>query len=313
MLSLTNVGKRYGRAAALKDVSFDLAPGRVLAVIGANGAGKSTLIKAIVGLIRFSGTVTLDGIDVTANPKAVRRLIGYLPQHAALAPDLTVQEAAIFYGQLKGIDAARARLAVEAAGLAAHSTKRVGELSGGMNQRLGLSLALLADPPVVILDEPAAGLDVAARLDLRRLIREQRAAGKSVILSTHWLEDVPYIADDALLLDQGEVVYYGPASALATAYAAPSRLFLRLNGRMPDAIPLVRAVEAAASIDQAGDWLVVSCPAGDKAQVVEALIGAGIAILDFRVEEASVGDAVLRMKDARDSAPGRVPILEAVS
>jgi len=298
MLNVSNLSKRYGKNDALKDVSFDLDTGRVLAVIGANGAGKTTLIKSIVGVMRFTGTVTINGIDVAAKAKAARRLIGYLPQRSAIAPDLTVREAAVFYAQLRGVDETRAREAVEAAGLTEHAEKHVGELSGGMNQRLGLSLALLSDPPLVILDEPAAGLDVAARLDLRRLIREQRAAGKSVLLSTHWLEDVPYIADDALLLDQGEVVYSGPASALATGFAAPSRLFLRLNGRMPDAIPLVRGVPSTRSVDQAGDWLVVSCPAGDKARVVETLVEAGITILDFRVEEASVGDAVLRMRDA---------------
>lgn len=301
MLSVSNLGKRYGKTDALANVTFDLESGRVLAVIGANGAGKTTLIKAIVGVIRYSGSITVDGLDVASSGKAVRRLIGYLPQRSAIAPDLTVQEAAVFYAQLRGVQIARARDAVESAGLTEHATKHVGELSGGMNQRLGLALALLSDPPLVILDEPAAGLDVAARLDLRRLIREQRAAGKSVVLSTHWLEDVPYIADDALLLDNGQVVYYGPASALATGYAAPSRLFLRLNGRMPEAIPLVRSVESTRSVDQAGDWLVVSCPAGDKARVVEALVGAGISILDFRVEEASVGDAVMRMKSSGHS------------
>ncbi|GAB4333837.1 MAG: ABC transporter ATP-binding protein [Dehalococcoidia bacterium] len=302
MLTVSNVTKRYGKAAALDGVSFALEPGRVLAVIGANGAGKTTLIKCIVGLVRYSGEVRVGNIDVSRDGKAARRLIGYLPQTSSLPPDLTVQEAAVFYAQLKGVDETRAREAVESAGLEAHATKQVSELSGGMTQRLGLALALLADPPLVILDEPAAGLDISARLDLRKLIEDQRRAGKSVLLSTHWIEDVPYVADQALLLDSGKTVYFGPADRLATNQAAASRLYLRLNGSTPDAVPVVRATASAQSVDQSGDWLVVTCPADDKARVVEALVAAGIGILDFRVEEAPVSEAVLRMKDAQEAS-----------
>jgi ABC-type multidrug transport system ATPase subunit len=303
VLSVNNLKKQYGKTTALNGVSVQLERGRVLAVIGANGAGKTTLIKCIVGLIRYTGEIRLAGVDVARDARAARRLIGYLPQSSAILPDFTVEEAAIFYADLKGVGSARARTAVESAGLSEHGSKRVSELSGGMNQRLGLALALLADPPLVILDEPTAGLDVAARLDLRRLIQEQRNAGKSVILSTHWLEDVPYIADEALLLDRGETVYWGPAQALAANQAAASRVFLRLNGRMPDAIPLVRSFASTRAVDQSGDWLVVSCPAGDKARIVQSLVAAGITILDFRVEEASVGDTVARMRHAQEAQP----------
>src|SRR5690606_31791574 len=160
--------------------------------------------------------IEVGGVDVARNGKGARRLIGYLPQGPALPPDLSVQEAAVFFAQLKGVDEGRAREAVEHAGLEAHADKRVGDLSGGMNQRLGLALALLARPPLLILDEPAAGLDISARIELRRLIEEQRRAGTSVLLSTHWIEDVPYVADEALVLENGRTVFYGPAERLVT-------------------------------------------------------------------------------------------------
>jgi len=302
LLSVNDVSKRYGKAAAVDGVSFDLEAGKVLAVIGANGAGKTTLIKCIMGLVRFEGAITIAGLDVVRQGKQARRSVGYLPQYSAIHPDLSVMEAAVFHAQLKGVDMARAREAVEHAGLMDHTEKYVGDLSGGMTQRLGLALALLADPPLVILDEPVAGLDIAARLDLRRLIQEQREAGKAVVLSTHWIEDVPYVADQALMLEQGRTAFFGPAERLATGQAAASRLYLRLNGSTPEAVPVVRAAASTDEVNLAGDWLVVTCPAGDKARVVEALVGAGIGILDFRVEEAPVSEAIMRMRESQEEA-----------
>ncbi|HMO96174.1 MAG TPA: ABC transporter ATP-binding protein [Tepidiformaceae bacterium] len=301
MLTVKNVSKTYGKATVLSDVSFELAPGSVLAVIGANGAGKSTLIKSIVGLIRHDGDITISGHSIARDPKKARRLIGYVPQQSTLPPDLTVQEAAVFAAQLKQVDEERARKAVESAGLEAYAGRRVGALSGGMNQRLALALALLADPPLLVLDEPAAGLDVSARLGLRKLIEEQRALGKSVLLSTHWIEDVPHVADNALILDAGKPVYFGPASRLATDRAAASRLYLRLNGKTPLAVQLVTAASGAETVNQSGDWLVVTCPADSKAKVVETLVAAGVPILDFRVEEAPVDEAVTRMRHAQEA------------
>lgn len=301
MLTVTNVSKTYGKSTVLSGVSFELEPGSVLAVIGSNGAGKSTLIKSIVGLIRHDGEITIGGHSVTRDAKKARRLIGYVPQQSTLPPDLTVQEAAVFAAQLKGVDVDRARKAVESAGLEAHADRKVSALSGGMNQRLALALALLAAPPLLVLDEPAAGLDVSARLGLRKLIEEQRALGTSVLLSTHWIEDVPHVADNALILDSGKPVYFGAASRLATDRAAASRLYLRLNGKTPKALSLVTAATGAETVNQSGDWLVVTCPADSKARVVETLVSAGVPILDFRVEEAPVDEAVTRMRQAQEA------------
>lgn len=301
MLTVRNVSKTYGQSTVLSDVSFDLEPGSVLAVIGSNGAGKSTLIKSIVGLIRHEGEITIGGHSVTRDSKNARRLVGYVPQQSTLPPDLTVQEAAVFMAQLKRVDEDRARAAVESAGLEQYKDRKVSALSGGMNQRLALALALLANPPLLVLDEPAAGLDVSARLGLRKLIEEQREVGTSVLLSTHWIEDVPHVADNALILDAGKPVYFGPAARLATDRAAASRLYLRLNGKTPHALNLVTAASGAETVNQSGDWLVVTCPADSKARVVETLVAAGVPILDFRVEEAPVDEAVSRMRQLQEA------------
>jgi ABC-type multidrug transport system ATPase subunit len=293
MLNVQSVTKRYGKTVALEGASLDLEAGQVLATVGSNGAGKSTLIKAVVGLIHFEGRVLVGGVDVARDGRAARRHIGYLPQNPAFHDDLNVRETAVFYARIRGASVEAARAAVEAVGLAEHAEKPVGALSGGMRQRLALAVAQVGDPPLLILDEPATGLDVAARLELRRFIREQRAHGKAVLLSTHWLEDVPTIADQVLVLDQGRTTYHGPSAGFAATATPRSRLYLRLNGHTADAISLIQPM-ATGEVARTGEWLAITCLADEKTRVLEVLLGAGITILDFRVEEATVAsDAAL--------------------
>lgn len=304
MLTARSVRKRYGKVVALAGASFDLSPGRVLAVVGSNGAGKSTLIKSVLGLTRFEGDITVRGIDVARHGKDARRHIGYVAQNPAFHDDLTLQETAVFYARLRGASEEEARVAVESVGLIAHVAKPVGALSGGMRQRLALAVAQLGDPSVYVLDEPATGLDVTARLELREFIRARRAEGRSVLLSTHWLEDVPMTADEVLVLDQGEVRFHGPASEFVAASSARSRLHVRLNGHTPDAIPLIERVEGS-RVARTGDWLTVSCPTDGKTRVLETLVSNGIRILDFRIEEANTLGEAPEAVPAGDEGGGR--------
>lgn len=292
LLEVHRLAKRYGQSVALHDVSFSLDSGKVLAVIGANGAGKTTLIKCLLGLVRFEGRVSVGGIEVARHGAKARRAIGYLPQQPALHPDLSVGETAALYARLKGASGDEARELVASVGLSEHRDKRADALSGGMRQRLALALALLADPALLVLDEPAAGLDISARLELRHLVQEQRALGKAVVLSTHWVEDVPYIADEVLLLDHGEVRSLGPAASLSSTAAPEARLYLRLNGHSANALPLIGETAPGAPVGRSGDWLVVTCAASEKARIVEALVRAEISILDLRVEEATASGLI---------------------
>ena len=296
MLSVGKVGKRYGSVAALADISLEVGAGEVVALVGANGAGKSTLLKCVVGLARFEGRIAVGGFDVSRRGKQSRRLIGYLPQQPALHAELSVRETALFYASLRGVDEAAARRAVESAGLAEHSEKPAGALSGGMRQRLALALALMADPPLLLFDEPAASLDVAAQLELRALVQDQRARGKTILLSTHHLEDLAHVADRVLLLERGRVEFDGPAADFAPRQVASARLYLRLNGHGPDATPLLRALPRV-RLDQRGDWLVATCPPSEKSRVLETVIGNGIPLLDFRVEELD-GETVAEGEEA---------------
>ena len=305
LLSVSGLTKHYrGGILALDDVSFELDRGQVLALLGANVAGKSTLIKCLVGLIGFEGSVTVDGCAVTRGQRDARARIGYLAQQPAFHPDLTVEETAVFYADLRGTARTEAHERVASVGLEEHAGKLVSALSGGMKQRLALSIALLGDPPLLVLDEPAAGLDIAARLELRALVEAQRSRGVAVLLSTHWLEDVPYVADQALVLAHGRQQFLGPADMLSGSADARSRLFLRLAGAQQEAVRIVRSLLPWSETATKGDWLVVLCRPAEKARVVEALVRAHLAILDLRVEEASMDLQQLADGISRDDDEG---------
>lgn len=291
MLKVSGVTKRYGQVCAVSDVDFELDSGHVLAIVGANGAGKTTLIKCLLGLVKFQGTVLVDNIDVARSGHVARKKIGYLPQNPAFHLDLTVAETALFYADLKSVSPGRAKSGIELVGLQDHSNKKVGELSGGMRQRLGIAVALLADPELLILDEPATGLDMSARLELRRLVTNQRAQNHAVLLSTHWLEDVPYIADKVLVLDRGSCEFFGDTKDSVTVTASASQLYIRVDGNTSSAVEMIQKLLPDSQLDVLSGWIIVSCRATQKAMIIEHLVVSGIKVLDFRVEEATIGQA----------------------
>lgn len=206
MIEMCNITKRFGRFVAVDDVSLKIAPGEAVALWGPNGAGKSTLIRCLLGLLPFGGQASVAGLDVRRNGKAARRLIGYLPQEPALFDDLRVAEVAILFARLKRCGVSDARLMLNEIGLAQHARKRVRQLSGGMKQRLALGLALLNDPPAIVLDEPTSHLDESGRIELLDDIDRLRRTGKSILLISHRPEEVKRIADRVVTLESGRIV-----------------------------------------------------------------------------------------------------------
>ncbi|MFN3690503.1 MAG: nitrous oxide reductase family maturation protein NosD, partial [Fimbriimonadales bacterium] len=199
-----NLSRRFGRNRAVRSVSFVVRAGETVALWGANGAGKTTILRCLLGLLRFEGTATVMGIDVQRRSVAARRFIGYVPQLIHLHPDLSVRETAQFYAQLRGVRDERIETLLQEWGLAAHAEKPVQALSGGLKQKLALVLALLADPPILLLDEPTAHLDTAARAEWLELLRRLKAEGKTLIFCTHQFPEVRALADRVLVLENGQ-------------------------------------------------------------------------------------------------------------
>jgi nitrous oxidase accessory protein len=219
-LAVQKVTKRYGQAEALYDVSFTAVPGEILALWGANGAGKTTLLKAILGLVHFEGEIAINGHDAQRAGKLARRSIGYVPQEAVFY-DWGVRATMQFYARLKKAPPERISLLLNRMGLESHAHKEVGALSGGLRQRLALAIALLSDPPLLLLDEPTASLDTATQQDYLRLLADLRREGKTILFASHRLEEVEALADRALLLENGRLVAIFPADQLR-AHIAPT-------------------------------------------------------------------------------------------
>jgi len=235
ILRVAALTKRYGRTPVLQDVTFEVPAGSVIALLGANGAGKTTTLKCILGVIPFEGAVEVAGIAVREHGKDARRRIGYVPQSPALSEGDTCDQALTFFAEIKGVAKTRVPELLELVNLAPQRATKIGHLSGGMRQRLALAAALLADPPLLLLDEPAASLDVESRRDLQQLVARLRDEGKTVILSTHFLDHLDEIADRALILHEGRLAFDGSLDELGRR-ARSNRYVVNLNGNAPAAL-----------------------------------------------------------------------------
>lgn len=217
-LEVVHVSKVYRRGiTAVSDVTVSLGPG-VLGLLGPNGAGKSSLMRILATVTRpTEGRVSWDGTDIVADPDALRRVLGYLPQDFGVYPHLTAREFLSYLAAVKGIAARPARKRIdellEAVQLTEAGTRKLGHYSSGMRQRVGIAQALLNDPQLLIVDEPTAGLDPERRIRVRTLLGEL-AVDRHVILSTHIVPDVEAVADDIAVLGQGRLRYRGTPEGL---------------------------------------------------------------------------------------------------
>jgi ABC-2 type transport system ATP-binding protein len=210
MIEVKGLVKIYGTKRAVDGVSFAVKRGEILGFLGPNGAGKSTTMKLITGFISpNAGTAIVDGHDVTQDPVAVKRKVGYLPENAPAYPEMTVEEFLTFIAETRGFRGEACAAAVDRAAELTHLTpvrrQTFETLSKGYKQRVGLAQALLHDPPVLILDEPTDGLDPNQKNEVRALIKNM-AAEKAVVLSTHILEEVEAICTRVIIISAGKLV-----------------------------------------------------------------------------------------------------------
>lgn len=239
-IRIEHLSKAYGGRAAVDDISFDVHTGEVLGLLGPNGAGKTTTMRMVLGLLPpDAGTIRIGGVDVATAGKDLRRSIGYLPESNPLHEDMPVLDLLRFAARIQGVPAgkveARLRDMVDACGLGAEKHKRVGELSKGYRQRVGLAQALVHAPQVLILDEPTSGLDPNQLLEIRALIQELGKAC-TVIFSTHILSEVEATCDRVVIIGRGRIVADATPAALHARVMGQAVLRARIEGASPAAI-----------------------------------------------------------------------------
>jgi ABC-2 type transport system ATP-binding protein len=256
MIHVSNLTKYYGDYPAIQDISFEVPAGQIVGFLGPNGAGKTTTMRILAGyLTATSGEATIDGLDIFWDPVEVRRRIGYMPENCPLYQEMRVSEYLRFRAGIKGLSGSRRRQRIDyvlrRCWLSDVRRQVIGTLSKGYRQRVGLADTLLAEPPVLILDEPTAGLDPTQIRSARELIRE---LGKehTILLSTHILPEVEMTCDRVIIIHRGRVVASGSLDELARHAGQESSLLVRIEGRV-DVEPMRRLPGVASVTVEAAD------------------------------------------------------------
>jgi len=234
MLTLSNVRKTFGKTVAVDGLSLSVRKGEILGLLGPNGAGKSTSVSLSVGLLApEAGTVTIEGSGNPAEPN-VRQKIGVAPQALALYDTLTGEENLRFFGEVYGLSGAaldqRVRWCLDFVGLTDRKDDRVGGYSGGMKRRLNLAAALIHDPQLLLLDEPTVGVDPQSRNKIFESIEELHRQGRTIIYTTHYMEEAERLCDRIAIIDAGKLLALGTLGELLAAHGGPPMLMVKTNG-----------------------------------------------------------------------------------
>jgi ABC-2 type transport system ATP-binding protein len=312
VISAAALRKRYGGHAALQGLELSVPRGEIFGFVGPNGAGKTTTIRILATLVLAdSGTATIGGIPVAEDPHGVRELVGYMPDFFGVYDRLTAEEYLEFYAACHGVPRRRRRHVaqelLELVDLGARSDDQVDTLSRGMKQRLGLARALVHDPQVLLLDEPASGLDPRARVEMRELVRELRRMGKTILISSHILPELEELCTWVGFIDDGRMVAVGPMTDVRNRVTSGRRI--RVDLVDSDDEKLVAALKA---IDERLGVVTVSIVEQHLEVTVEddfpdqellgELVRAEIGVRSFAPITSDLSEAFMRLTEPREAA-----------
>ncbi len=284
MIDARTVTKRYARLRAVDDVSFRVEPGQAVALWGSNGAGKTTLIRCLLGVIRFRGMIEVGGVHVRRRGKRARANIGYVPQELAFHDDMRVAAAMAFFASLRSVNHDRCVLLLDRVGLAGQDRKRVRDLSGGMKQRLALAVAMLPDPPIIVLDEPTSNLDAGGRDEVVSALRDLKAEGKTIVFASHRPDEVLALGDRVLVMERGRLERDTTPQELWSSAADIRTMRLHVRAETEaDAARLLR--QGGHAVNHNGHGLCVSVARDQKAAPFRLLANADIHVRDFEFLE----------------------------
>ncbi len=300
MVEVCGLHRYFGPLKAVNDVSFRIGPGQVFGFIGPNGAGKTTTMRILATIdVPTHGDAYINGLSVVDDPDRVRRSIGFMPDHFATYPNVNCWEYVDFYARAYGLYGRARQTAVrrvmaftELDGLA---DKPINGLSKGMKQRLCLARSMIHDPSVLILDEPAAGLDPRARIELRELIKLLAGEGKAILISSHILTELAEMCDVVGIIELGQIVAAGPVDQIKATTRTVSLLEIRVLRDADRAVEFLRTQHDVGDIEVKDRDLVVHFPSDEDAQadLLGRMLAAGVAVVGFRSRQENLEDVFM--------------------
>ena len=315
VLETKNLTKRYGDFVALDDLSMRVERGQILGFIGPNGAGKTTTIKILVGLSRpTSGSAFIAGVNCSENAAKIKRLVGYMPDRFGSYDNMRVHEYLDFFGAIFGIGRGQRRKRIadvmEITDTTYMQDKFVESLSHGMQQRVGIARTLLHDPEVLILDEPANGLDPKARIEMRQLLLRLSGEGKTLIVTSHILPELARICNTVAMITGGKLQAFGSLDEVMSRLCPQRSYEVQLVGaeQLSQAELVLRQCLLATepvTVSQAECVLrfPTARPESELAEVLGKLIGAGVSVSQFREVASDLEDAFLSVTDGSNKRP----------
>jgi len=303
IIQVENLERDFGNVKAVHGVSFAIDPGKVVGFIGANGAGKTTTMRMMVTLdLPTAGTIRIGGVDVSDRPAEVRRRVGWMPDAYGTYDNMTVLEYLDFYGRAFGYGRAerlrRVGEVMEFTDLAGIADRPMDKLSKGMGQRLCLGRTLIHDPEVLVLDEPAAGLDPKARIEFKNLVRLLAGQGKTIFISSHILSELGEMCDHLIFIDAGRIVHHGTTESLVQNHGMATVVEIRVTGDPEALFQWIAANPEAEMADRLKNGARVRLTeetAADLPALLRRLVLEGLPVNAFFKVERRIEDAFVDM------------------
>ncbi len=300
MIEVRNLTKYYGSVAAIKDVSFSVQEGEILAFLGPNAAGKTTTMRILTGFMPpTSGVARVAGFDVFEDSLAVRKLIGYMPETVPLYPEMTVSSYLSFVARIREVEDRKLRIEriMDICDVAGYADTLISKLSKGYRQRVGLAQALVHDPQVLVLDEPTIGLDPKQIKEVRQLIKSL-AGDHTVLLSTHVLPEVSQVCERVVIINRGEVVAEGAPETLVAELQRTQRIFLQVREPAADVPGRLSQLEGVAGVEEQGGgrYEIASALGSDcRAEIASLVVNHGWGLLELRSVGMSLEEIFLEL------------------
>jgi ABC-2 type transport system ATP-binding protein len=310
MIEIRDLTKRYGSFTALDHLNLSLEEGVVFGFVGANGAGKSTTFSILATLLSpTSGDAIINGKSVIKEPKEVRKQIGYMPDFFGVYDQLKVDEYLDFYGASYGIGAAERKVLIpqllELVNLTNKRNEYVDLLSRGMKQRLCLARALIHDPKVLILDEPASGLDPRARVEMRDILRNLKSMGKTILISSHILPELAEMCDEIGVIDNGKLIAHGNVASIQAQLQGEKRIVVKVTDRLNEVRAFLEEDPLISSIDIMDNRLEIAFnyrgTDDDQVALLKKAILANLPIYALSEEEKDLEDVFMAITKGADN------------